>query len=89
MKQIAILDIVSEEKAEQLLSQALLETKYLYIKTDLTIRKEIEDAYAKIHSTFQKIDIIVNSAAIFDDANIPDTLSLNIVRIISFKKKNE
>lgn len=78
-KKIAILDIVSEEKAEKLLKEASLESKYLYIQTDLTIRKEIEVAYKKIHSIFKKIDIVINSAGIFDDANIPVTLSLNIV----------
>lgn len=65
-----------------MLSEALLESKYLYIKTDLTIIKEIEIAYAKIYSSFQKIDIVINSAAVFDDGNIPLTLSLNIVRLI-------
>lgn len=58
-----------------------MESRYLYIQADLTIRKEIEVAYEKVYSTFKKIDIVINSAAIFDDANIPLTLSLNIVSV--------
>lgn len=62
-------------------------SQIIYIKTDVSDKKQLEDAYKNIIDKFETIDIVVNSAGIFNDHNIEQTLNVNIVSYLKIKKK--
>lgn len=78
-QKVAILDIQSEDEAKKYLAGHIPETKYKYFKINVGSKDEIEECYKQIMVIFNRIDIVVNVAGIFNDKNVQLTLDINIV----------
>lgn len=55
--------------------------KYIiYIKTDIAKLDQLEKTFKSVIEKFGQIDIVVNTAGIFNDQDVVGTLSVNAVR---------
>lgn len=50
-----------------------------YQPTDVTNRAEVEASFRAIHDKFGYVDILVNSAGVFDEQNFERTFAANVV----------
>lgn len=50
-----------------------------YQKTDMTNRADVEKSFKAVYDMFGYIDILVNSAGIFDEQNFERTFAVNVV----------
>lgn len=48
-------------------------------KTDVTNRSNVESAFNEIHGKYGHIDVLVNSAGIYDEQNFEKTFAINVV----------
>lgn len=79
------MDIAQIDEHLDYLKKTFAKCEIIYIKTDVSDKKQLEDAYKSIITKFGIIDIVVNSAGIFNDHKIEETLNVNIVSFVIFK----
>lgn len=56
----------------------------LYIKTDVTNKQDVENAFKIIIEQFKTIDIFIGNAAILDETKIELTMAVNLVSILYY-----
>lgn len=55
--------------------------KYIiYLKTDISKLEQIERAFDSVVEKFGNIDVVINTAGIFNDRDVNGTLLINVVR---------
>lgn len=87
---MAIVDIQS--KPIDLLDE--LKTKnpnirIVYFECDISVKDELEATFNSIVDIFQRVDILINAAGIFNDKNVQLTFKVNVVRYSVIKKPNQ
>lgn len=51
----------------------------IYLKTDIANRDQLNESFKNILKKFNEINVVVNTAGIFDDRNVNLTLIINAV----------
>lgn len=59
------------------------EGNFLFLKINLAVKTEVDDAYNKIYSKFNQIDIVVNAATVFNDKDISGTIQSNVIGVMN------
>lgn len=80
MQNLAIVDIQSSptEQLDQLIREYPL-TKICYFEADITDETVLRTTFNRINEIFESIDVLINSAGIFNDRNIDQTFKVNVV----------
>lgn len=77
---MAIIDI--QDRQKEILKQLNDEftSKYiLYLKTDIAKQEQLEESFKNVLEKFGQIDVIVNTAGVFNDKDVNLTLTVNAV----------
>ncbi|XP_074025936.1 15-hydroxyprostaglandin dehydrogenase [NAD(+)] isoform X2 [Leptinotarsa decemlineata] len=54
----------------------------IFVKTDVTVREDFENAFEKTVEHFKNVDILVNNAGIFNDAIWEKEIAINLLEAI-------
>jgi NAD(P)-dependent dehydrogenase (short-subunit alcohol dehydrogenase family) len=81
---VVVSDIIPEEGTVSQIKK--LKGKAIYVKTDISKKKEVENLIAETIKNFKKIDILVNNAGVYLPGNVSDcseenwdkTMSINV-----------
>lgn len=76
---MAVIDLKCTEDVLQSLQSASPKASILFQKTDVTKRTDVEKSFATVFQKFGYIDILVNSAGIFDEQNFERIFAVNVV----------
>lgn len=61
--------------------------KYIvYVKTNVAEYEQLIESFAHVVQKFGHIDIVINAAGIFNDKNVNETLTVNVVSIFELTK---
>lgn len=55
----------------------------IYFQTDITFKVELEATFNAIREIFPSIDILINTAGIFNDKNVELTFKVNVVSLVT------
>lgn len=53
-------------------------TRIIYFECDISVKDELEATFNSIADIFQRVDILINVAGIFNDKNILQTFKVNV-----------
>lgn len=73
---------LNDQTSQEVLKNLKIEfgpNKAVFIKTDITIMKEVEEAFQKTIDYFGSIDILINNAGIINGANWRTEILVNVV----------
>lgn len=77
---MAIVDIQDRQKEILKKLNDEFTSKYIiYLKTDISQQEQLEDSFKHILEKFGQIDIVVNTAGVFNDKDVNLTLTVNAV----------
>lgn len=63
-------------------NQQFPHAQIMYFQTDITFKVELEATFNVINDIFPSIDILVNTAGIFNDKNVELTFKVNVVCLV-------
>lgn len=81
-QKLAIIDV--QDKQTEVLKQLNddYSDKYIvYVKTNVAEYEQLIESFAHVVQKFGHIDIVINAAGIFNDKNVNETLTVNVVSI--------
>ncbi|KAJ8949036.1 hypothetical protein NQ314_008304, partial [Rhamnusium bicolor] len=80
---VGIVDI-SEENGLKVVKDFLktFNDKVLFIKADVTVQKQFEDAFEKTIHKFKHLDIVINNAGIVNELQWEETIAINLVKTV-------
>ncbi|KAI4471363.1 15-hydroxyprostaglandin dehydrogenase [nad(+)] [Holotrichia oblita] len=79
--QAATIADVDPSKGDQALKEIAQEfgpNKAIFVKTDVTVQKEVEAAFKKTIEVFKNLDIVINNAGILNDAIWEKQIAINV-----------
>ncbi|KAG5874199.1 hypothetical protein JTB14_005024 [Gonioctena quinquepunctata] len=79
---IADFDAVKGTAAAETLSKEFGSDKVIFIKTDVSDKKQFEDAFRRTIETFKNCDILINNAGIMNDAIWEREVAININGVV-------
>jgi len=80
---LAILDVFYSQVGIERLQNEFPKKVIVFRKTDVTDRLEVERSYKEIVLKFERIDIVVNSVGIVNENSVENTLSVNLMGVIT------
>lgn len=60
--------------------------RIIYFECDISVKDELEATFNSIIDIFQRVDILINAAGIFNDKNVQLTFKVNVVRYLVINK---
>ncbi|GJQ77751.1 hypothetical protein Trydic_g16017 [Trypoxylus dichotomus] len=75
---IADIDPAKGDQALKEITEEFGPNKAIFIKTDVTLQKEVEAAFKKSIEVFKNLDIVINSAGLFNDSTFDRQIAINI-----------
>ncbi|KAB0796089.1 hypothetical protein PPYR_10150 [Photinus pyralis] len=57
--------------------------KAVFVKTDVSDRRQFEDAFKKTVDVFNQLDIVVNNAAVIDEKNWEKNIAINLIGFVN------
>lgn len=80
LQNLAIIDI--QPKPTKILdefNENFPQARTMYFQTDITFKIELEATFNAIKEIFPSIDVLINTAGIFNDKNVELTFKVNVV----------
>uniref|UniRef100_A0A1Y1MT05 Uncharacterized protein n=1 Tax=Photinus pyralis TaxID=7054 RepID=A0A1Y1MT05_PHOPY len=81
LKGIAIVDINERDGLESVskLNEEFGKSSSVFIRADVSVREQLDDAFKKTVKTFNNLDIVVNNAGRLEDSEWEATIGINLV----------
>lgn len=81
---MVIIDIVHTNNAAETLQADFKEQTVIFIKTDISKKDQVKDAFNEVITKFKRIDVVMCNAGILNDRDYELAVNVNLV----IKKKN-
>lgn len=76
---MALLDIAHTNNAADVLQSEFTDRTVTFIKTDISKKDQVKDAFDEIVKTFKSIDIVLCNAGILNDRDYVLSVNVNLV----------
>ncbi|KAB0796093.1 hypothetical protein PPYR_10154 [Photinus pyralis] len=85
LKGIAIVDINERDGLESVskLNEEFGKSSSVFIRADVSVREQLDDAFKKTVKTFNNLDIVVNNAGRLEDSEWEATIGINLVGTVN------